>query len=215
MSATAGAGIRFYFSFRSPYSWLLHHRLQATGAIPWRDLDPVPIYPPDAETVARIAGGRTRLSYLGEDAERIARAYGLAVRWPEALDTDWARPHTAFLWARSEGRGQGFAGALFAARFQRGADIGTDEELRAAAAAAGLDADGTVAAADHPDWRERLAAGFARMQEDRVFGVPTFVLDGERFWGNDRLEWVLRRLAERRGDRVPDLAAEPLGRPFG
>jgi 2-hydroxychromene-2-carboxylate isomerase len=43
-----------------------------------------------------------------------------------------------------------------------------------------------------------------------IFGVPTFVLDGELFWGNDRLEWLIRRIEQSRGRAVPDLAAQPL-----
>jgi 2-hydroxychromene-2-carboxylate isomerase len=27
-----------------------------------------------------------------------------------------------------------------------------------------------------------------------VFGVPTFIVDGEPFWGNDRVEWVVEKL---------------------
>ena len=40
---------------------------------------------------------------------------------------------------------------------------------------------------------ELAAAGL----EDRVFGVPLFVLDGERFWGNDRLEFLLDAVSGR------------------
>jgi 2-hydroxychromene-2-carboxylate isomerase len=36
----------------------------------------------------------------------------------------------------------------------------------------------------------RAAAGL----EDGVFGVPLFVVDGERFWGNDRLDFLLETL---------------------
>jgi 2-hydroxychromene-2-carboxylate isomerase len=205
--------LRLYFSFRSPFSWLAHHRLAVTGAIPWRSLEPIPVYPPDPETAERVSGGKTRGTYLREDASRIAHAYGLQIVWPETGDPDWARPHSAFLWAQARGAGQGFASELYRARFQEGADIGTDERIGAAAEAAGLDPADGVSAAEDPRWREVLRAGFGKMREDRAFGVPTFVVDGERFWGNDRLEWVLRLLAEKRGAPVPDLAIDLLGPP--
>jgi 2-hydroxychromene-2-carboxylate isomerase len=214
----AAPGLRFYFSFSSPFSWLAHHRLERSGALPWNELEPIPVYPPNDETAGRITGGKTRRAYLLEDAERIARAYGFEIHWPESIDTDrvgtdWARPHSAFHWAQSAGGGQAFAGALYRARFLRGEDVVADAALRAAAEAAGLDPGDAVAAAGDPTWRERLLRGFARMQGDRVFGVPTFVLDGERFWGNDRIEWLLRRRAESRGEAVPELAADVLARP--
>ena len=45
---------------------------------------------------------------------------------------------------------------------------------------------------------ERYEADSQRAIEAGVFGAPSFVIDGELFWGQDRLDFVQRRL-ERRG----------------
>ena len=87
--------------------------------------------------------------------------------------------------------------------------------LRAAAEASELDPQAVLAAADDPSWRGALWRGFERMRHDRVFGVPTFVLDDQRFWGNDRFEWLLRALRVARGQEVADLRADPLRPPHG
>ena len=39
-------------------------------------------------------------------------------------------------------------------------------------------------------WTAALAEG----EHDEVFGVPTLMVDGEPFWGNDRITWVVRKL---------------------
>ena len=39
-----------------------------------------------------------------------------------------------------------------------------------------------------------LDACFAEADRDKVFGVPTFIVDGEPFWGEDRINWVIRKL---------------------
>jgi len=39
-----------------------------------------------------------------------------------------------------------------------------------------------------------LKQAFAEGERDHVFGVPTLVVDGEPFWGNDRMEWVIKKL---------------------
>ena len=52
--------------------------------------------------------------------------------------------------------------------------------------------------------------GFAHTRDDGAFGVPLFIIRGERFWGNDRLDWLLRAVARSQGREVTDLAAEPL-----
>ena len=40
-------------------------------------------------------------------------------------------------------------------------------------------------------YRNAVLARAVAGLEDRVFGVPFFVVDGERFWGNDRIEFLL------------------------
>ena len=42
--------------------------------------------------------------------------------------------------------------------------------------------------------RDDLDACFAEADRDKVFGVPTFIVDGEPFWGEDRIEWVISKL---------------------
>jgi len=39
-----------------------------------------------------------------------------------------------------------------------------------------------------------LAGAVAEADRDGVFGVPTFIVDGEPFWGNDRVDWVVKKL---------------------
>jgi 2-hydroxychromene-2-carboxylate isomerase len=57
----------------------------------------------------------------------------------------------------------------------------------------GLDADGFKRYALHEGPRE-LEDAFATGDRDGVFGVPTLIVDGEPFWGNDRVEWVAKKL---------------------
>jgi 2-hydroxychromene-2-carboxylate isomerase len=42
--------------------------------------------------------------------------------------------------------------------------------------------------------RAKPAACFAEADRDGIFGVPTFVVDGELFWGEDRIDWVVMQL---------------------
>jgi 2-hydroxychromene-2-carboxylate isomerase len=204
--------VTLYYSFRSPYSWFGFHRarraLPACGA----ELRSVPVFPPPGMVTASTSTPR-RLAYTREDCERIAAAYGLRVRWPEALDTDWVRPHACAYWAADAGLEEAFIAAAFAARFERGLDLGAAPVLEGIAREIGLDGDACVAAADDPARHGQVWQGMAQAQGSGIFGVPTFVYEGKLFWGNDRLEWVLRAIAESRGDPVADLAAQPLAAP--
>lgn len=213
MADTADDLVRLYFSFRSPYAWLATFRLRrALGDLPVR-VEYVPVYPPD-EFPNDPAAIPAKATYIGRDVIRTARAYGLSVRFPERLDTDWGRPHAAFLYADHEGKGEEFALETFSARFSRGLDVGTDETLAQIAGASDLDVGETLAAAADPELQARVREGVVRAFGERgVFGVPMFAYRGEYFWGNDRLDWLIRAIRSANGLPVPDLSADPLAAP--
>jgi 2-hydroxychromene-2-carboxylate isomerase len=198
--------VRFYFSFRSPYSWLALHRAEAAFVGTGLSLEYIPVFPPpnypnDPTSVP------AKLRYIQQDIARIAKAYGLTTQPLAALDCQWVRPHAAYLHAHDQGKGLAFAKAVFSARFCESKDVGQDAVIAECATGAGLDAAATVAAQDENTLQERVVLGMIRgVQEDDIFGVPLFCYRGERFWGNDRIEWLLRCVAEQRGRSVPDLA---------
>jgi 2-hydroxychromene-2-carboxylate isomerase len=204
--------IRLYFSFRSPYSWLAVFRAPATLGPTGLSIEYIPVFPPPdfPNDPARVPA---KLEYIREDIERQARAYGLVAAPLAKLDCEWIKPHAAFMYALDQARGHEFALEVFAARFSRSQDIGDDTVIAQCATNAGLDPAATVAAQSERSLQERVFLGMIRgVQEDAIFGVPLFVYKGERFWGNDRIEWLLRSLDQQRGISVPDLQAD-LGAP--
>ena len=197
-----------FYSLRSPYSWLAFHRAQLILPGLGASVRNVAVFPPPGMNPGSTSTPR-RLAYTLADAARVAQAYGLTPRWPETLDTEWVRPHGCVYWAAESGRGDAFLAAAFAARFERGQDLGSASVLAAVACEAGLDGDTCVATADDASRHAQVWKGMAEAQQTGIFGVPTFVFEGELFWGNDRLEWLVRRIEQSRGRAVPDLATEP------
>lgn len=207
--------VRFYFSFRSPYSWLAFHRIDAALAGLSVVLDRIPVFPPPnfANDPAKVPA---KLEYIRADVARIAEAWGLPYAVPVKLDCDWVRPHAAFVAARDERKDAAFGTALFEARWCRGLDVGEDDVLRDAAVAAGVDPVRLVAAAGDEAFHRRVWEGMIQgAGEDGVFGVPYFVFRGEHYWGNDRIEWLVRAIRRARGMPVVDLRdpLTPLDRP--
>jgi 2-hydroxychromene-2-carboxylate isomerase len=203
--------LRFYFSFRSPYSWLALHRTQLAAERSGLAIEYIPVFPP-ADFPNDPTKIPAKLEYVRLDIVRMARAYGLEVKLPASMDCDWVRPHAAFIFALDLGRGAAFAKQVYEARFVRGDALGDDAVIARCAEAVGLEPTSVVAAQGDKALQERVVLGMIRgVQEDGLFGVPLLVYQGERFWGNDRVEWLLRRIDERRGASVPDLVAAPLG----
>jgi carboxymethylenebutenolidase len=68
-------------------------------------------------------------------------------------------------------------------------------ELAATIRGEGLDPSGLLASAKAPETLSRYEALTREAIDRDVFGAPTYVYDGELFWGQDRLDFLERALA--------------------
>ena len=63
-----------------------------------------------------------------------------------------------------------------------------------------------MAAASDESYRGRVGKGMLQGLEDGIFGVPYFAYRDERFWGHDRLPWLIRSICRDHGLAQPELA---------
>jgi len=84
---------------------------------------------------------------------------------------------------------------LLKALWQEEKNPGDAATLAALIAETGLDADHVMKLGSDPKWAERRLADTQAALDRGVFGAPSFVIGDEIFWGQDRLEFVERRLA--------------------
>lgn len=88
--------------------------------------------------------------------------------------------------------------ALFAAYHVRGEDLASRDVVRAALDAAGLPGEALVARTEDAAIKDELRARTDRAVQKGVFGVPAMFVDGELYWGQDRLDWVEEALSRSR-----------------
>ena len=183
--------IRFYFSFRSPYAWIATERLESELGDLGVPIERIPIFPTPGLFPNDPSAMPDKVAYLLQDIPRLARHYGLTVRFPSSGDTDWALSHAAFLGAESEGAGQRFMVEVFRKRFSEGLDLGEDAVVADAARTAGLSPDAILAAGHSEALRAEVSEGWCLAAErDRIFGVPSFVYAGKLYWGQDRMHFL-------------------------
>lgn len=204
-----------YFSLRSPYAWLGLLRLSQvlerySPPVSWH-----PIWPrqdlPFADPVANPA----KASYLVEDVGRQVLALGLGLKWPRSIDTDWKLPHACCLVAADEGLALPFALDMFSLRFSHGRDLADRSVIADAAGNCGLDAEQLTERAGSQATADRLDACHAGARRKDIFGVPFFVYGKKRYWGGDRVDWLLRQLMIDNGDMKDEALAYPLAAPHG
>lgn len=205
--------IDFYFSFRSPYSYLALPQVEAIAqryevAFQIRVVRPIAL---------RIPGFFRQLNplqppYLMRDTARIAARLGIPYRWPvpDPVVMDFATGEVAEdqpyinrisrlgVAAAEQDHGLAFAAAAARAIWSGAVDHWHEgPHLADAARSAGLDLavlDEQVAA-DPARFDAAMAANEAAQAEAGHWGVPLFVFEGEAFFGQDRLEDLLWHLA--------------------
>jgi len=99
--------------------------------------------------------------------------------------------------ADQDGRGVQFAEALLRAVWEEGIDIASPEAIGAAVSVAGFDAADLFARAQSDEVKQGLVANTDAVVARGAFGIPTIWVDGEMFFGKERLGQIEELLSRR------------------
>jgi len=125
------------------------------------------------------------------DLERWAEKYDLAFRFPSRFPIKTSRALRGALAMRRHGLEMPFIDAIFTAYWENDdASIADYAGLRPIAADLGVDGDEFEALSESEEVRRELIDSTNRGIERGVFGVPSFFVGEELFWGKDRLEFI-------------------------
>jgi 2-hydroxychromene-2-carboxylate isomerase len=190
--------IDLWLDLRSPYSFLAKdpaYALETEFGVALR-LRPFSLEIAGAVNLndpAAMARGLRKIKYLYADARRFANPRGITLLGPKKI-FDQKLVHVAWLYAERSGRGRALVDLAYPRFFRRELDYEDRAAIDALLREAGVDPAGfdAFAAGEGPD---ELAAHQAEAEKQGVFAVPTFVVDGELFWGQDRLDFVRAKLA--------------------
>jgi len=136
-----------------------------------------------------FANKPVKAAYMWRDIERRAARYGLRPVLPAPYPLrEFDRANRVAIVAGHEGWCETYVRSTYRRWFEQGEEAGLEPNLSASIDEAGHDPSRVLALADR---EETTAAYLAATDEARrlsIFGSPTFVVDGELFWGDDRLE---------------------------
>lgn len=137
-------------------------------------------------------------SYSAHDLKRSARWFDLPFRMPSRFPVPTQAACRMFYWLHDKdpAAAKTLAQALYRAYFVEDRDISNPEVAANVAAKLGHDKDAITQAVNDPAVKERLKTEIDAAVERGVFGSPYVVIDGEPFWGSDRLPQIERWLAQ-------------------
>ncbi|HVY07345.1 MAG TPA: 2-hydroxychromene-2-carboxylate isomerase [Burkholderiales bacterium] len=193
------APIEFYYDFSSPYGYLASTQIGKLAAKHGRGV----IWKPMLLGVAFKATGGVPLptiplkgDYAKRDMERTARLMGVPMKIPSKFPISSQSPARVIYWLEPEGaaRQEAVTQALYRAYLVEDKDISSPEVTADVAAAAGLDRQKVLEVIADPAIKEKLKQETEAAVQRGVFGSPFIFIDGEPFWGCDRLQQVERWL---------------------
>lgn len=137
--------------------------------------------------------------FVFRDILRAADAMGVPIEFPQAHPFNPVLALRASMAEVAEDQQVAVVDALWKATWAEGRDVSTPQGVTAALDAAGLDGAAIVERAQTDIARAQLREKMGRAVERGLFGVPTFLIDDELFWGNDQRPWIEAYLKGERG----------------
>jgi 2-hydroxychromene-2-carboxylate isomerase len=183
--------VEFLFDYASPWSFLANAVLPKR--LPGVEIFYVPVYLAGFDSFAKgLPYTPAKLNYLLRDFQRCAAYEGVTPLFPPSFPINGLYALRGAIAAQRQGCFDDYHAVFFDAAWGQGRDISSKQAVAALAREVGL---GAVAEAlDDPSLKQALRDNTADAAARGVFGVPTFFVGDELFWGYDRLEYVARAL---------------------
>ena len=189
------ADMDFWFSIGSTYSYLTVARLadaatRANVTVRWRPFNVRTIM--IEQKNIPFSNKPVKTAYMWRDIERRAAGYGLPVSVPAPYPlAELALANQVALLGMREGWGEAYTVETYRRWFVEGAPAGEDPNLSGSLATVGQDPEGVLTRATSAEIVDALEEETRIAETIGVFGAPTFVVSGEVFWGDDRLDDAL------------------------
>ena len=180
----AGKELELFFSFRSPYSYVALARTFQLADHYQLNLIMRPVLP---MVMRGLPVPSAKKFYILKDAAREAALqhvpFGLVC---DPVGSGVERCMALWPFAEKEGRVREYFLAAARCIWSQGTDVSTDEGLQTVCKEAGLDWNRARRWLDEDSWRNRAEQNRVAMTERGSWGVPTFTVNNQTVWGQDR-----------------------------
>lgn len=190
------AAIDFWFDFSSPYGYLMAEKIDAVAAKHGRQVKWHPVL---LGVIFQATGSRppadavsSKGKYMLHDFARSARHMGIPYNPPSRFPLPTQNAARAYYWLHGQdcALARQFAHAVYRALFVDDQDISAPEAVIEIAAKLGVDRSNLENALQSPEIKARLKDEVDNALKIGVFGSPYVLIDGEAFFGADRLPQI-------------------------
>ncbi len=194
--------ITFYFDFNSTFSYIAIHKIDELAAkygrtVDWRVISLGHLF--HAQNIVPPPTIPAKFKYLAHDFTRSCQFAGLPSALPASFPPDVKFSRLMFwaLKAKDETTAREFAKTISGAIFGRGEEVVTPEQIaKVCSHIPSVTVDAIQAAATDSTAKRAIISALEAAIADGMVGAPFFVVDGEPFWGADRMDQLEHRLAK-------------------
>lgn len=188
--------LHFWFEYGSTYTYLSVARIgkaAAAAGVPviWQPFLLAPIMVEQGMTQGPFRPYPSKMAYMWRDLERRAQQHGLPYRKPSHYPPNTLLTARVGTLAAAEGWCDAFTQSCFDLHWTQDCAIGSEQNLAACLTGLHKNPAEVLARAQAPEIKERLRSATDTARALNLFGSPSFVVDREVFWGDDRLEQAL------------------------
>ena len=185
--------IEVWYEFASTYSYLATARVESVAAeaghtVSWRPFLLGPVFARQGWSDSPFNIYPAKGAYMWRDLERSCARLGLPFNRPSVFPRSSVRAARVAIVGMAEPWIGAFTRAIYHANFVDDRDISDPDEIERVLDGLGLPARDIVERAESAEYKPKLRDQTARAITLGIFGAPTFVVNGELFWGNDRLD---------------------------
>ena len=190
------AHLEFWFEFGSTYSYPAAIRIEklaevAGVAVKWKPFLLGPIFNEQGWGDSPFNIYPAKGKYMWRDLERVCAALAIPFVRPSKFPRNALLASRVVCWFDSEPWVVEFSKAIFRANFAEDREISDPEIVQACLVQLGLDGARILEQAQSAESKLKLRAQTDQAKNLDIFGAPTFLVEKEMFWGNDRLEEAL------------------------
>src|SRR6185295_16646838 len=184
--------VQFWFEFASTYSYpaamRIEDRATAAGlAVEWRPFLLGPIFKAQGWNDSPFNVYPVKGRYMWRDMARLCDGYGLSLKHPTQFPRNGLLAARVTLAGGDAGWVPGFVKRVYRANFAEDRDIADAAVLGELLRDVGADPTAVLSEAGSDPVKAKLRANTEEAVRLGIFGAPSFVANGELFWGNDRL----------------------------
>ncbi|MGH7840041.1 MAG: 2-hydroxychromene-2-carboxylate isomerase [Candidatus Binataceae bacterium] len=189
-----GKKLEFFYDCSSPWTYLAFTRIEEVAArtraeLIWRPILVGGVFnavnPSVYESRERPVKAKAR--YYAKDLQDWAHLYGLTIGQPSVFPVNSVKAMRGAFVAHEHGKISPYSRRVFESYWGADRDISKDDVLRDIVRATGLDEKEYFTKIAAPEYKDKLKANTDDLIARGGFGSPSIFVEGEMFFGNDRL----------------------------